>query len=169
MKLLLILIALCFSLTLPLSTQAQQIKQITQLPGQKSNHVIKMGSNNMLHLVYDINPIRNSNSSNNFSIIYQQSLDNGQTFLRATSVSQNIQFSFDPDIAVDTNGTIYVVWSGVAQNGRGIFLAKSTNNSLSFSTPNKLLILIQHKYQKSPLIQIIIFTLLTLQVISLLV
>ncbi len=139
MKILLILIALCFSLVLPLNTNAQQINQLTQTQNQKSNHVIKMGSNNMLHLVYDnSNNTRNLPSFDANSIIYQQSLDNGQSFSRPILVSQRVLSSFDPDVAVDSNGTIYVVWSGTTRTGRFIFLSKSTNNGLSFSIPQQI-------------------------------
>ncbi|MBK7991856.1 MAG: exo-alpha-sialidase [Blastocatellia bacterium] len=139
MKLLLILIALCFSLVLPLNTNAQQINQLTQIQGLKNSHSIKMGSNNMLHLVYDNSSnTRNATLPAASSIVYQQSLDNGQSFSRPILISQRILSSFNPDVAVGTNGTIYVIWSGVNQSGRSIFLAKSTNNGLSFSIPQQI-------------------------------
>jgi hypothetical protein len=137
MKLLLMLIAVCFSLVVPFNINAQEVSQLSQAQGFKNSHSIKMGSNNMLHLVYD-NSSNKTPSTNASSIVYQQSLDNGQSFSRPILISQRILSSFNPDVAIDTNGTIYVVWSGVAQTGRFLFLSKSTNNGLSFSTPQQI-------------------------------
>lgn len=136
MKTLLAIIVFCTLLLLPTNIFAQKAIPLNTDFGIKTNPSFKLDSKNKLHLVYEIEK-KSLRSSTNFSaaIAYQQSLGNMKEFSKPVLISHSVSGSYEPDIAFDNNGTIYIVWSGITQNNRTIFLTKSIDNGLSFSTP----------------------------------
>lgn len=137
MKTLLVIIVFCTLLLLPTNIFAQEAIALNTEFGIKSNPTFKQDSKNKLHLVYEIEnkSLKASSTVFNAAIVYQQSLRNMQEFSKPILISQSISGSYEPDIAFDNNGTIYIVWSGITQNNRTIFLTKSIDKGLSFSTP----------------------------------
>ncbi|MBI4851014.1 MAG: hypothetical protein HY819_04215 [Acidobacteria bacterium] len=128
MKKLLFLFFLGVFFLSPFASNAQTVRQVSQNQGFKQTTAIK-ASPGKLNVVYD-NTLEGLQD-----IFYQQSIDGGVSYLPAVKVSQTNTLNFSPDVAVSPSGIIYVVWSGLFNQGRVIFLSRSTNNGLSFSSP----------------------------------
>ncbi len=61
-----------------------------------------------------------------------------QVFSAPKNVSNNLDFSFTPQIAVDLSGNIYVVWEDDTANGPSIFFKRSIDGGANFSDPTNL-------------------------------
>jgi len=61
-----------------------------------------------------------------------------QTFSTPKNVSNNSDFSFTPQIAVDSNGTIYMAWEDDTATNSNILFSRSTNGGATFSAPINL-------------------------------
>lgn len=62
----------------------------------------------------------------------------GQQFSPTKNVSNNADFSFTPQVAVDSNGTIYMVWEDDTATNSNILFSLSTDGGATFSTPVNL-------------------------------
>jgi hypothetical protein len=60
------------------------------------------------------------------------------TFSAPKNVSNNTDFSFTPQMAVDSAGNIYAVWEDDAANNNNILFSRSTDGGATFSTPMNL-------------------------------
>ena len=60
------------------------------------------------------------------------------TFSAPNNVSANSDFSFTPQMAVDSAGNIYAVWEDDAANNNNILFSRSTDGGATFSTPRNL-------------------------------
>lgn len=58
-----------------------------------------------------------------------------QQFSTPKNVSNNSDFSFTPQIAVDSNGTIYMAWEDDTATNSNILFSRSTDGGTTFSTP----------------------------------
>ncbi len=119
---------------------------------------IKTGPNGEVYVVW---AIYDSWPSDEKAIAMARSLDGGQTWLPAVriidnlkgirnhAVTQNMRVNSFPSVAVDISngsrrGNIYVVWTNVntpgVNTGQGVevYLIKSTNQGLTWSTPVKV-------------------------------
>src|SRR5579863_3167671 len=61
-----------------------------------------------------------------------------QTFSTPKNVSNNSDFSFTPQIAVDSNGTIYLAWEDDTATNSNILFSRSTDGGATFSAPINL-------------------------------
>ncbi|HJZ62799.1 MAG TPA: PKD domain-containing protein [Candidatus Acidoferrum sp.] len=59
-------------------------------------------------------------------------------FSAAKNVSNNSDFSFTPQMAVDSAGNIYAVWEDDAANNNNILFSSSTDGGATFSAPKNL-------------------------------
>ncbi len=73
----------------------------------------------------------------NLDTFFAFSTDNGLTFSTPDSLSENTGRSEDPQISLEGNN-VYVVWELITPGNSDIFFAFSTNNGLTFSTPDNL-------------------------------
>lgn len=131
MRIFLFLLCLGIFFLSPSTLNAQFVTQVSQMPGIKGNSGIK-ASNGRTHIVYD--NLSSDGSQPNF-IFYQSSTNGGFTYSAAVNVSPTDLFSIDPDVAVAPNGNIYVVWIGGSSSFSNILVSRSTNNGVSFSSP----------------------------------
>src|SRR5882672_6558847 len=78
-----------------------------------------------------------TNTNNN--ILFSRSTDGG-TFSAPKGVSNSAGFSFNPRIAVDSGGTINVVWQDSPDFYRtsNVFFSRSSDGGITFSTPMNL-------------------------------
>src|SRR5579859_77207 len=60
------------------------------------------------------------------------------TFSAPKNVSNNTDFSFTPQMAVDSAGNIYAVWEDDTANNSNILFSRSTDGGATFSTPRNL-------------------------------
>ncbi|MGH7822539.1 MAG: sialidase family protein [Candidatus Binatia bacterium] len=77
-------------------------------------------------------------SAKNPGVLFTRSVEGGKSFLRPRNIASKIDLPLDPKVAVDRQGRIFVVWSGVSDGARDIFLARSTDGGNSFSSPKNL-------------------------------
>ena len=61
-----------------------------------------------------------------------------QVFSAAKNVSNNSDYSFTPQIAVDAAGNIYAVWEDDTANNSNILFSRSTDGGATFSAPRNL-------------------------------
>lgn len=61
-----------------------------------------------------------------------------QQFSATKNVSNNSDYSYTPQVAVDSNGTIYVAWEDDTAAGSNVLLSRSTDGGATFSTPLNL-------------------------------
>lgn len=61
-----------------------------------------------------------------------------QQFSAPKNVSNNSDYSYTPQIAVDSNGTIYMAWEDDTANNSNILFSRSTDGGTTFSTPINL-------------------------------
>ena len=59
-------------------------------------------------------------------------------FSAPKNVSNNTDFSFTPQMAVDSAGNIYAVWEDDTANNSNILFSRSTDGGATFSTPRNL-------------------------------
>lgn len=132
MKVMLFILCLCFLALTPSTLNAQSVVvPVSQTPGFKQTASIKSGAGR-LHVVYD-NTVGELQS-----VFYQQSVDGGVSYLPPVRVSPPDIVNFTPDVAISPSGAIYVVWSGIFNQGRAILISRSTNGGASFSAPQAI-------------------------------
>ncbi len=61
-----------------------------------------------------------------------------QVFSTAKNVSNNSDYSYTPQVAVDAAGNIYAVWEDDTANNSNILFSRSTNGGATFSVPRNL-------------------------------
>jgi len=78
-------------------------------------------------------------TNTNSNILFSRSTDGG-TFSAPKGVSNSAGFSFNPRIAVDSGGTINVVWQDSPDFYRtsNVFFSRSSDGGITFSTPMNL-------------------------------
>src|SRR5713101_2765779 len=79
-------------------------------------------------------------TNTNSNILFSRSTDGGATFSPPKGVSNSAGFSFNPRVAVDTGGTINVVWQDSPDFFRtsNVFFSRSSDAGNTFSTPMNL-------------------------------
>jgi hypothetical protein len=111
-------------------------KNLSNSPGQSSNPRIAVSENNV-HVVWE----DTTSETGNGEVKFVRSADSGATFTSAKNLSNNNGISFDPRIAVSENN-VYVVWEDTttttAEGSSDIFLARSTNNGVTFGKVQNL-------------------------------
>jgi S1-C subfamily serine protease len=75
------------------------------------------------------------NSQGNFDIFFTKSTDSGNTFSKPINISNTHGISYFPRIAINTNKTVYIVWTDNSQGNYNILFAKSTDGGSTFTKP----------------------------------
>ena len=68
-------------------------------------------------------------------VVYTRSTDMGETFSELVDVSRSSGAAFEPEIAVDRDDNIFVVWEDTAPGNSAIMMSRSTDHGASFSAP----------------------------------
>ena len=85
---------------------------------------IAVDSNNHLHVVFSIYC---GGTAGYRAIYYKKSTDGGTHWLKSLLVAVTVEYSYEPDIAIDSNGHIHVVWEDeVNETKYEIFYAKNS-------------------------------------------
>jgi BNR repeat-like domain len=90
-------------------------KRLTWTSGESGRPSIAVDSSNHLHLVW------RDHSSGNWEIYYKKSTDGGANWSVGKRLTSTAGDSADPDIAVDSTGTLHLVWSCMT-SGEGAYL-----------------------------------------------
>src|SRR6185437_5178020 len=61
-----------------------------------------------------------------------------QQFSATKNVSNNSDYSYTPQVAVDSKGTIYLAWEDDTATNSNILFSRSTDGGATFSTPINL-------------------------------
>ena len=77
------------------------------------------------------------NTPGNTDIFFSVSTDNGQNFTTPDNISANTGGSFSPQIATKDDN-VYLVWGDNTPGNRDIFFSVSTDNGLTFTTPDNI-------------------------------
>ena len=87
----------------------------------------------------NINIVWEDDIASNSYIFFSRSTDGGATFSPspAKNLSSSLGSSWNPRIAVDSQGNINVVWID-ATTGQDIFYSRSTDSGMTFSSPKNL-------------------------------
>jgi len=78
--------------------------------------------------------LRSGSTYGNERVYYSMSINGGTTFNTDIMLSDNI-LSRNSDIAASSSGLVYVAWDGMQTQGSGIWVIKSDDGGLNFSTP----------------------------------
>lgn len=86
----------------------------------------------------NINVVWEDDTANNSNVLFSRSTDGGTTFSAPKNLSNSTGYSFNPRIAVDSNGGINVVWVDNTPGNQDVFFSRSTDGGASFSAPQNL-------------------------------
>jgi len=92
--------------------------------GSSTDPNIVSSGNNVYVTWYD-------NTPGNGDILFAKSTDNGKTFDKAINLSNNIRYSYSPQISSSGNN-VYVTWYDNSPDIYDIFFVKSTDNGKTF-------------------------------------
>jgi hypothetical protein len=73
-------------------------------------------------------------TSRNYDIYFSRSTDDGLTWNQVVNISNHLEYSSSPDIAVDSAGNIYAAWSASTLYD-DIYFSRASVDSLSWSQP----------------------------------
>jgi hypothetical protein len=124
----LILVVVMFFLIQTMDAQTwTATKRITWNSGDSEVSVIAADSNNYIHVVWG------DETPGNSEIFYKKSTDGGTTWT-TKRLTWNNGHSYDPNIAIDSNNYIHVVWPDLTSGNYEICYKKSTDGGTSWAT-----------------------------------
>ena len=122
-----------------LAAQAQVVfsppKNISNSSGNAQAQQIAVDANGNVNLVWA------DNSLGNYAIFLSHSSDSGATFSTPRSISKHAQSrASGPQIAVDANGNVSVVWTETSPDGSAnfIYFSHSTDGGVTFTNPHNI-------------------------------
>lgn len=127
-------ILILFTCTVLIAQSWLPVKRLTWNDGGSWAPQIAVDASHTLHMVwFDNNP-------GNEEIFHKRSTNNGMTWSKATRLTWESQISYNPWIAADSLGNIYVVWMNLDPVlSRGdLFFKKSTDSGTTWSPPSRL-------------------------------
>jgi hypothetical protein len=71
-------------------------------------------------------------------VVFTRSLDLGASFTEPVDISLSTGNAFEPEIAVDPDDGINVVWEDNQEGAKAVMFTRSTNGGATFSTPLKI-------------------------------
>jgi len=107
-------------------------KRLTWNSAASSNPAIAVDISNTIHVVWsDYTP-------GNSEIYHKKSTDGGTTWSAATRLTSTLDESSYPDIAIDSSGTIHVVWYDYTPKNYEIYYIQSTDGGTTWSAVQRL-------------------------------
>ena len=107
-------------------------KNLSNSPGSSSEPRIAVDGRGNINIVW------NDNSSGAFDIFFTRSSNLGTTFSAPHNISNNSGGSFIPQMALDGNGNIYVVWTDNTAGNDEILFSHSVDGGATFSPPKNI-------------------------------
>ena len=77
-------------------------------------------------------------AANNSNILFSRSTDGGATFSTPQNISRSASFPYNPRLAVQSDGTINVIWLDTPSIAYDVYYARSTDGGVTFSAPLNL-------------------------------
>ena len=117
-----------FLIIQPICAQTwESTKRLTWNSGESYRPDIAIDSNNHLHVVWD------DDSPGNSEIYYKKSTDGGASWT-TKRLTWNSGGSYRPNIAVDSNNHLHMVWFDNCTGNFEIYYKKSTDGGVSWTT-----------------------------------
>ena len=107
-------------------------KRLTWTSGTSVLPAIAVDSNNTIHIVWD------DNTPGNDEIYYKKSMDQGETWSAAKRLTWTPGKSSWPDISIDSNDNIHVVWDDGTPGYSEIYYKKSTDGGETWTADRRL-------------------------------
>jgi len=108
------------------------MKRLTWTADDSYDPDIAIDSSDALHVVwYDYTPGLPD-------IYYRRSADGGLTWSTTQRLTWTSGWSYNPAIAIDSSGALYVVWSEEVPGTIEVYYRKSTNGGTTWSSPQRL-------------------------------
>lgn len=124
----LIIVIGIFLLIQPLRAQTwEEPKRLTWTSGNSRCSVIAVDSYNHIHVVWQ------EETAGHFDIYYMKSTDGAVNWTAEKRITWTPGDSEKPDIAIDSNNHIHVVFKGIVSHYEDIFYKKSTNGGTSWT------------------------------------
>ena len=121
-----ILVILLFIQSLSAQTWTAS-KRLTFNPGGSYNPVVAVDSNNHIHMTwFDLSP-------RNYEMFYKKSTDGGTTWI-TKRLTYNLGGSQAPDLAIDSNNHIHMVWADYTPGNYDIYYKRSTDGGITWTT-----------------------------------
>ncbi|MFN2127595.1 MAG: sialidase family protein [Anaerolineales bacterium] len=102
-------------------------QRLTWTAGDSKFPVLEISSATTLHVAWC------ESSSGYFNIFYKSSIDGGISWSPPRRLTWNALEAADPNITIDSNGHIYIVWYDWSSTNIDVFLKKSTDGGSSWS------------------------------------
>lgn len=85
----------------------------------------------------NVNMVWVDNSPGNYVVLFSRSSDGGVTFSAPRNISNNTTstFSFNPKLALDSAGNIFIAWADNSQGHYANFFSRSADGGATFSAP----------------------------------
>lgn len=106
-------------------------KNITSHGGGAFTPRLAVDSNETIHVVW-------GDTLSGKRVAFTRSTDLGFTFTEAVDISRSAGNAFEPEIAVDRNDALNVVWEDDGEGSIAIMFSRSSDAGQSFSTPLKI-------------------------------
>jgi len=74
-----------------------------------------------------------SRYSGDIHLYLAHSTDGGQTWSKSVRINREIRRKFNPSLAIDTSGQLYVAWQNVGGPSKGIYLSRSVDSGQTWS------------------------------------
>jgi len=108
------------------------MKRLTWNSGSSCDPAIAIDSNNNLHVMWhDWTP-------GNWEIYYKRSTDGGSTWNATKRITWTSSDSYDPEIAIDSNNNLHLVWCDYTPGNSEIYYKRSTDGGLTWSGSKRL-------------------------------
>jgi hypothetical protein len=107
-------------------------KRLTWNPGVSYHPAIAADLSGNVHMVW------HDDSPGNSEIFYKKSADRGLTWAASVRLTRTSDSSDIPDIAVDSYGSLHVVWNETESDHCIIYYIKSTDGGATWSTAKRL-------------------------------
>jgi len=107
-------------------------KRLTSTQGGSETPVIGIDSSGNLHVVWG------DDTPGNYEIYYRKSIDGGATWSTSKRLTWISGISYSPDIAIDSNNRIHVVWTDDTSGNPELFYKKGTEGGATWTTNRRL-------------------------------
>jgi len=109
-----------------------RLKRITYNSGVSRCPLIAIDTSNNIHILWQ------DDTPGNFEIFYKKSTTGGATWSLVKRLTYNSGLSINPDMAIDSNYNVYLIWQDDFLGNPEIFLKSSTNAGITWGAIRRI-------------------------------